>query len=405
MASSARSKKSLGRTCWASSKPRLLSLYLLALVFSFSAETRAETGIVSAIGSGKETAEAMVSLLRSVVGKYFRDSPAALSRAILQSEIAPNASSFVQSYKILESRRDAVSLSANVDLDVIQALFSLTPTKIGESSGAKALVVVKGARLPDGVLQEKAPTNPYAPLEVAAKERFQRRQFEVASLSSEEMQAVGAGEDVASPELLRGLGARAGARVALGISSHYEAFENENSHNKELRIVVTAVIVDVKQGALLGKSSITVPEPKGRKDQYAADLQRSLVEEGKDLFHEAFVSAGRKFMKVQGQEDFMLVRVQSPANATLVAKFRGLLESIKELKSVVEFGAQRGSLDLAVRPALKPATLAKLVKALPSEELKITLLDTVGQGEQVALAVQLAPKEVSTEGEVQNDMP
>jgi hypothetical protein len=346
------------------------------------------------------------------VGKYFKEDPETLTKSILQNEILPNASSFVQSYKILEGGRGtSVSLSANVDLDIIRALLSLTPAGMGETGPVKAFVVTKGARLPDGAQAAKAgahPIDPYGVLDSAARERLARRQFEVVRLSADETAALGPGDDVAAFELLRGLGARAGARVALGISSKYETFENENSHSRDQRIVLSATLVDVKTGTVLGKSSANVSEPRGRRDQYAADLQRILAEEGKDLFHETFVSAGKKLNKSSGTEDFSVVRVQKPGNALLVTKFRSLLESVKGVKSVVEYSASRGFFDFALRPVQKEAALAKSLKALASEDLVITVVEpvTAEGGKAPAVAVTLAAKEAAPAvGEVQSEHP
>ena len=389
--------------CLAFSKRALQGIYLLALAGLVVPTARAETGIVSAVGSGREASEAILALLRSVVAKYFKDEPANLSKGILQNEILPNSSSFVQSYKILEGGRgSSVSLSASVDLDVIRALMRFTPAQLGDAGGAKALVVVKGARLPELAAYTPAKAgakivDPYSILEAGARERFSRRGFEVVTLSAEEFEALGAGDDVASPELLRGLGARSGARVAMGISSRYESFENENSHNKEQRIVVSATIVDIKAASAIGKSSVSVSEPKSRKEVYSSDLQRSLGEEGRDLFHEAFVQAGRKILKVPGQEDLTLVRIQYPSNAILVSKFRALLEASKTVRSVVEHSVTRGTFDLAVRPAMKPAAAIKMVKSLVSEEIVVTVVDSPSDAGVAAVVVKLAPKEVPVE--------
>jgi hypothetical protein len=398
-----RLKKYSAAMCSASNKRGSLGVYLLALVIAMAPPAAADTGIVSAVGSGREVSEATLALLQSVVGKYFREEPANLSKGILQNEILPNSSSFVQSYKILEGGRgSSVSLSASVDLDVIRALMRFTPVQLNQAEGAKALVVVKGARLPEAAAStpEKARVkipDPYSILAAGARERFARRGFEVVVLSEEEFEALGAGDDVASPELLRGLGARSGARVAMGISSRYESFENENSHNKEQRILVSATIVDIKAASVLGKASVTVSEPKSRKEVYATDLQRSLGEEGKDLFHEAFVQAGRKILKVPGQEDLTLVRIQYPSNAILVSRFRALLEANKSVRSVVEHSVSRGFFDLAVRPAMKPAAAVKMVKSLVSQEILVMVVDSPTDPGAAAVVVKLAPKEVAAE--------
>src|SRR5262245_56209829 len=101
MGSSKRSKRSSAATCSASSKPSMkkpVLFYLLAsALLALPLAALGETGVVAASGAGRDTAEAMSSLLRTTVGKYFRDQPAPLARSILQAEILPNASSFVQS--------------------------------------------------------------------------------------------------------------------------------------------------------------------------------------------------------------------------------------------------------------------------------------------------------------------
>jgi hypothetical protein len=373
----------LGGMFLVSNKKHFKNFYLLALILGLiPIDGFSQAGVVNAIGSGRDSSEAISSLLRSVVAKYFKDEPQPLTKAVLQSEITPNGSAFVQSYKILEGGRSgSVSIGANVDLDVIRALLKLTPAQLEESS-AKAIVIVRGARIPDAVTSgmKVPPTtklNPYQVLENSAKDRFLRRQFEVVSPSVEDLQLLPEGEDVASPEVLRGLGAKVSARIALGISSKYESFENENSHNLDQRIVVSATLVDVKRGTILGKSTVLVTDPKSKRDQYFTDLQRLLGEEGKDLFHDVFVAAGKRYLKIGDQEEFAVIRVQNPPNALLVGKFRILLEGAKGIKSVVEYNVRRGAFDLAVRPPLTAPVASKMLKGLSNDELTISLVDSV----------------------------
>lgn len=388
-----RSKRSSGGTFSVSYRNAYL-LALLALGLAHSA--LAETGEVSAIGNGRDVGEATLSLLRNSVTKYFTDEPAAITRPILQNEIIPNASSFVQSYKMLEgSKGGAVSISANVDLDVLRALFSLRPDRMGEEKGAKALVVVRGARIPEA-MGGAAPANPYLALEQAAKERFSRRQFEPLVLGANELQEMGIGDDVTSPELLRGLGAKKEARLVLGVASHYESFENENAHGKDERLLLTATLVDVKAGTVIGRSSIHVTNPKTRRDIYVSDLQKVLLEESKDLFQDVIVSAGKRLAKEGTKEEFALVRVQYPPNALLVSRFRTALEAVKGVKSVVEFSAHRGAYDFALRPALAEAALVKSLQSQELPEMAITILQTtdavVEEGPRPVLLVRLSPK-------------
>ena len=348
-----------------------LKAYLLAAVLAVPA--LAETGEVSAIGMGRDAAEATNSLLRNTVNKYFTDEPAPLTKSILQQEILPNASSFVQSYKVLEGgRAGAMSLSANVDLDVLRALFSLRPDRMGETS-AKALLVVRGPRIPES-MGGPSPANPFLALEAAAKERLVRRQFETIVLAPNELQEIGVGEDVTSPELLRGLGAKKEARLVLGVAGKYETYENENSHSKEERIVLTATIVDVKAGAMVGRSSVHVLNPKTRREAYVADLQRVLLEESKDLFQDVIVAAGKKLARQGAPTELALVRIQQPPNGPLVNRFRTVLEAVRGVKSVVEYSARRGSFDFAVQPSLGEAELIKGIQGQNLADIAVTVL-------------------------------
>src|SRR5690606_4855626 len=140
MASSKRSKKFSAAMSWAFNRRLGAVFYLLALALVFSgSKARAESEIVSAVGSGKEVSDAMGAALRSVVSKHFKKDQAPGLQGILQSEIIPNASSFVQSYRLLDGKRgQSVAISANVDLSVIQALFDISPTGLGEPEGARA---------------------------------------------------------------------------------------------------------------------------------------------------------------------------------------------------------------------------------------------------------------------------
>ncbi len=399
MDSSKKSKKSSGATCWLSNRAKTArtGIYLLALALATPVSAvGAEGGIVSAVGTGRDSGEAIANLLRTAVNKYFKDEPANLSKSVLTSEMIPNATSFVQSYRLLESPRGTVSLSANVDLDVIRSLLGVTPARLGADPEAKAIVLVKPAKLPDSV----ATATPFSILEAGAKERLARRGFEPVVVTPEEALSLSAGEDIASPELLRGLGARSGARLALGISTRKEQFENENSHSKDDRYVLSAVLVDVKTGMVLSRSSANVNEPRARKDTYVTELQRLLEGESRDLFQDLFVAAGKKIAPAEAQEDVAVVRVQYPSNPFLVARFRTLLEAAKSLKSVQEYGVQRGAFDFALRPSIKGEALQKLVTGLKAEDITVTIVENIpdGSDRQPDLVVKVAPKAPPTGG-------
>ncbi len=410
-----RSKKSSAEMFSGSNNFHLLAYLLAAFVPLFSGSVFAATGTVSAVGTGRDASEAIANLLKVTVAKHFKDYPAPLTRSVLQSEILPNASSFVQSYKILEGGRSgAVSLSASVDLDVINGLMSLSPKAIGEAEGAKALVLLRGARIPDSVLAGMKPDakviDPFNALMVSARERLSRRSFTEVALGNDEMQALGAGEDLTSPELLRGMGAKAGARVVLGITGRFEAYENENSHNKDERLVLSATLVDVRAGSIITKASVNVVSPKSRREQYLADLQRNIIEESKDLFQDIFVAAGRRLVKTEAQSGFVVVRVQFPSNNGLVQKFRALLESLPGIRSVTEYSVTRGKFDLAIRPALPEATMAKAVAGLQSADISITMFQALSEEPDPAaqppiLTVKLSPKDAVNPGQAEGALP
>ncbi|MGZ3657501.1 MAG: hypothetical protein ACXVCI_15420 [Bdellovibrionota bacterium] len=389
---------------WASSK----TLYLVALVALGATSARAETGVVSATGAGHDTPEAITNLLRTTIGKYFKNEPdPQLTRTILQTEILPNASSFVQSYRITDgSKSGLVSLSANIDLDVIHGLLSLTPKNIGEADGAKALVLVHGAKLPDSVVSSLknpgAVADPFSTLAEAGRERLFRREFTEAQLTNEDMQAVGVGEDFSSPEVLRGLGAKAGARIVLGITGRYETFDNENSHNKEERVVLAATMVDVSAGTVIARTSVNVVNPKTRKEQYVADLQRNILEESKDLFQDVFVAAGRRLVKGESHTEFSVVRILYPSNATLVTQFKALLEAVPGVRSVVEYSIARGKYDFAVRPPLADTALAKAITAMQSPDITVAALESLAtepEAHPPSISVKIAPKETAPPAE------
>ena len=133
-----RSKKSLEKMCLGSNSMRLFFFLWLATVFIPNAY--AESGIVNVTGSGHDSAEATVSLLKSAVARYFKTDQS-LVRPILQYEILPNASSFVQSYKLADgSKPGNMTIGANIDLDVLKGLFSLTPKFLGETGSSKVII-------------------------------------------------------------------------------------------------------------------------------------------------------------------------------------------------------------------------------------------------------------------------
>lgn len=361
------------------------------------ASARAESGTVSLIGSGKDSGEAIAALLRVAVSKHLKSVEPALAQSVLKNEIMPNSSSFVQSYRMLDSGGGTyVNLSASVDLDVLRSLYALTPKAL-EEPGAKTLIIVKGQKVPAvAAVKGKEPgaePNPYIALESTARDRFTRRGFEPVSLPPEEA-SVGAGDDVSSPELLRGLGAKAGARLAFGVTSRFETVENENSHSQEDRVQLNAVLVDVKSGVVLGRESSSILSPKSKKEQFAGDLQRALAEESRDILQALLVQAGRKLSGTEGKSSFAVLRVLYPSNPALVSRFRTALEGVKELKSVAEYRIRRGAFDFAVTPALDAKSMAKIIKGLPAEDLVIAFAESDASGGDTAplITVKLAPK-------------
>lgn len=161
--------------------------------------------------------------------------------------------------------------------------------------------------------------------------------------------------------------------------------------------------MDVKEGTVLGRGAVQVTNPKSRREQYAGDLQRALAEEGKDLFHEVFVGAGRRLVRAAGREEVTIVRVLEPPSAALMARFRVALEGVRGVKSVVEYRARRGAFDFAVRPVIKESDLAKAFTTQAPEDLAITIaqvpdteVDTM-ESPRPQVSVRLAMK---TAGEV-----
>lgn len=403
MGSSKRSRKYSVAMCLVFNKTYLFAVFL-TVALARPPLAFAETGVVSAVGVGRDTPDAIANLLKVTSGKYFKEYSASLVKSVLQTEILPNASSFVQSYRILDGGRSgSLQLSANVDLDVINGLLSLTPKSLGEEGEVKALVAVRAPKLPDSSIAGMKPlpsnsklADPFAALTSGARERLLRRDFRDVVLSHEELQVVGAGEDFSSPELLRGLGAKAGARIALGVSGKYETYENENSHNRDERLVLIATLLDVKTGNVLGRASVNVANPRSRREQYLADLQRSVQEESKDLFQDVFVSAGRRLVKKEGQASYSLVRIQFASNNSLVLKFKAMLEAVPGIRSVFEHSITRGQFDLAIRPVISRENLKKTVLGMQNPEIQVTVLDDDSGADQVSasLVVKVSPKEM-----------
>lgn len=354
---------------WDFSKKIIFGLLFICI---FSPKSFGEVGVVSGVGYGRDVSEATAALLRSVILKNFRKPETAnLLKNVIQQEIIPNSSAFVQSYRLLDGvKGKSISISASVDLEVVKSLISVTPQLLQEEGSPKVLILVQGAPLPEPQ-RVKDPLNPFQVLEAAGWERFERRGFAPVRLSEEEVRAVG-DEQVSSPEFLRGLGAKAGARLAIGISSKFELFENENSHNKETKLVLNATIYDVKIGRILGKETMTISTPKSRKDQYAVDLQKILQEESKGLYHEIIVDAGSKLGKSTEAKDFVVIRVNSPAPYQLISKFRIALEAHKDVRGLVEYSVGRGFFDFSVRPVMTVPNLLKIVKSLSSEDFSAT---------------------------------
>jgi hypothetical protein len=382
--------------CLASNRTIIFSLAFLGLVV-LPNQSFGEGGVVTVVGAGKDSGEALNAALRTAITRNLKNDQE-LIRSVQPGEISPNANSFIQSYRLIEGgRAGVVSVSANIDLDVVRALVGLTPIRLGEE-GAKALVAVRGFSLPETAIGKQVAgveVDPFSALVENAKLRLERRSFQVVVATKEDLSALGPEENVASIEVLRGLAARVGARVAIGVSAQTEMFENENSHNREERVVVRALILDARQGVALAKVSTQAPVPKSKRDQYVTDLQKNLVEESRELFHELFVEAGKRMNRKSGNAGFMVLRVQYPSAPATIQKFRGALEAAKGIRSVTELQFFRGALDFAVSPSMEPSVLAKTIQGLAGEDFQVTILEPFLSQEEKrvpALLVKVAPK-------------
>src|SRR5665213_1433675 len=106
---SKRSKRSSDGMCLGSNKvgrrtaPIQFFFIVLFMVIMNAAPAFSDSGVITVTGTGKDTGEAIAYILRSIVTKHFR-SDATLVSPILQNEILPNAASFVQSYKMADSK-------------------------------------------------------------------------------------------------------------------------------------------------------------------------------------------------------------------------------------------------------------------------------------------------------------
>ena len=76
-------------------------------------------------------------------------------------------------------------------------------------------------------------------------------------------------------------------------------------------------------------------------------------------------------------------------------RFKSLLETISGVRSVLDYRAQRGKYDFAVRPVMDDAVLAKAVSSLDASDLLVTAMDAPsGESEShpPAVLVRLDPK-------------
>ena len=380
-------------TCLGFSETKNFLFFLVTATF-FSNLSFAETPQVIST-SGRDLSEAFDNVLKITVSKFLQDKPE-FYRPILQNEILSTTNSFIQSYKITDKRSDgAVSVSAVVDLDVIRGLFSFAPKAFGEEA-QRVLIIVKGEPVPDDkkTKNKKLEGNPYSVLDDLVKERMARRKFEPIFLDNVEITGLGFSEDTLSTELMRGLGSKYAARLVVGIVSHFESVENENSHSMEDRVVTQSVILDMKSGNILAKATGNIAAPKGPRDQYVSDLRRSLFEEGKSLLLDMMINAGKKFLGGQNSAERSFVRVLLPGNAGLVAKFRALLEAAPGVKGIQEWSLQRGKYDFMIKPAISKEKLTSLIQGIKSDDIAVEISqDPISESDQVILPIYLMAKE------------
>ncbi len=358
-----------------SASSKLRFALFISLILGSSPLAKADSSIV-AVAAGRDSSEAIMGVLKNIVPKSIHVEPTFL-RGVLGNEILPFATHFVTSYKILEGGSGSyVSVEANVDLPVIQSLYSFTPKNIGlKEEDAKVLFVFSSPRL--ATLESLQATNYFAAVTNTVKDFLQRRKFSV--VEKKESASAMSGEDPFSADVLKSMGKSQGAPLILGISVAVETEENENNHTDEDHIVLRGSLVDSSTGNVLAKLNSYFLFPKVRKDQVLADFQKLLSDTSKEFMLNLMIQAGQHFLGTE-QKDSLTLEVKYPPSEAVITKFRKLLEGSRDIKSIVELKVERGSYVFALQSSLDRKGLIKKILSLKQDEFVVVLDEKADSG-------------------------
>ncbi|MCO5142011.1 MAG: hypothetical protein M9962_02850 [Oligoflexia bacterium] len=351
-----------------------LGLLALGLFLSL---TKVEAS-TSVIGYGKDTSEAVSAALRQGVVKNFTNKKDKNLKEFLAEEILPKASSFVQSYKVLESKKSStVAVQAELDLEIVKHLLALSPEAMGEKENSKAVILLRPLDLSNiqtSQDKEKSLNELFEPIRKMAEQRLERRGFAVDFIDNSNSQILSK-ENLASTEVLKAIGSKAGARLALGITMDYIVVDMEEEKGKQQKIAVSATMIDVSNGQVLTKSTINFSEPRTRRDQYISDMKKLLPDEVDSLFQIAFVEAGKVVANASSTDPFFVLRVKNPDSPLALNKFRELFSAVKDIKSVRDYRIRRGKFDFAVEPVMDNKAVIKALQSIPKTELVVVPIE------------------------------
>lgn len=361
---------------------RLFSFVFLSLV---CLSAQADSGIaVSA--TGKDLSDAQVKAVRLAIAQLNASERAAIS-GIIDSEIVPYAAQFVSSYKVTDTGKGQyTSIQTSIDADQLRSLIAINPKNLGvDEKVAKVLAIIKAPKLNTG--KEDASYEKMIAPEIA--NRFSARHFKTVRPSGISIDQIALSDDLLSAEFLQTLGTKHEAQLVFAISASIEEVENENNHNKEERLFLEGMLVDVKKGNVLARNKVSALMPQGKREVITAALEAILQERIGELMQDMLVHAGGIYLKSSPQFAGLIVRIVSPQSAGLVQQFRVFLEGQKDIKSVLEHSVQRGAYDFAVSTGLDAAKLLAKLKSTATDGFTMEEVEnTLGKPCDIALRLK-----------------
>lgn len=372
----------------------VFALPLLILLQSSAAPASEAKSVVITVAE-KSVGEAVGLALR-LAAKRGVKMDAVAQKSIIDSEVIPNSSQYVSSYRVVGGGpRGLINLNATIDLRALQSILAFGSEEFARP-GAKVQVMVRGFK--GGAPWQRVPYEEteepvVARVEAGFKEILARRKLQALPRINSYMEHL-ENVDGQSASLLRGVATRQKADFVIFVAASFVQDTDDESTYEGQRLQLEASFFDQERNLILGTAKESIPLQAGERALSAKNekVLENVTELVARVGHGVFLRSGSRFLTEVSADKYLTLRIQDPPNHAAIQELKEAITKINKVNSVVEREIQRGRLDLWVDAALSADALRKEIRSLALENFRAVLRPSESGQDPELTVMRLEPK-------------